>query len=520
MNNVVEKFKKGSKIHIKESQKGSFTKWCGGNVTSECIQRGKNSSNPKIRKKATFADNARKWKHQMGGTLGQEAINNNQSNKNIAKGLFKGIFTGEYLPSMQNVGKMITSAYKGWIDPEQKNPYLQAGVPEILPGRVNIPAATGLSVRTVKPLRLFNKPMNPAERQAALDFIEETGIKVNTQLPIGRPSYKGMFGEDIRLPKIKVEPEVKPIPKKTAAQRSAQYSREKVEDKGNKIGKNKRDAFNEAKAYAEGDARKVHVTGRSYSKIDNSQLNTIVEKIHLYPQSVQNKVNRFRVNIEKASTKEGKTQSRKQLREYLRSIRDQYGIYKQGGIIKFQNGGITEKLLELGLSGYNMFKTNNNISNYQNSSNKQISLGKEAILNDVGDVSSEVQKRLNKLKEQNPDQNFGNVDVQMLTNQVTQERRAQNQQKADMFEQQEREKQLEAINALQGTTNDSYENLINSIGGIAESILNNKKNSSNLNFNTTIEPKLTTNNYTTNNSTNFFKTGIMGGYINSPFYYK
>lgn len=69
MSNVVEKFKKGYKIHIKESQKGSFTKWCGGNVTSECIQRGKNSSNPKIRKKATFAANARKWKHKEGGLL-------------------------------------------------------------------------------------------------------------------------------------------------------------------------------------------------------------------------------------------------------------------------------------------------------------------------------------------------------------------------------------------------------------------------------------------------------------------
>ena len=69
MNNVVEKFKKGHKIHIKESQKGSFTRWCGGNVTSECIQRGKNSSNPKIRKKATFAANARKWKHEDGGII-------------------------------------------------------------------------------------------------------------------------------------------------------------------------------------------------------------------------------------------------------------------------------------------------------------------------------------------------------------------------------------------------------------------------------------------------------------------
>lgn len=62
-------FKNGKKIHIKESQKGSFTKYCGGNVTSECIARGKASPDPRIRKKATFADNARKWKHQWGGML-------------------------------------------------------------------------------------------------------------------------------------------------------------------------------------------------------------------------------------------------------------------------------------------------------------------------------------------------------------------------------------------------------------------------------------------------------------------
>lgn len=57
--------KKGGKpkIHIKESQKGSFTSYCGGKVTNECIQRGKNSPDPKIRKKAVFAQNARSWSH-------------------------------------------------------------------------------------------------------------------------------------------------------------------------------------------------------------------------------------------------------------------------------------------------------------------------------------------------------------------------------------------------------------------------------------------------------------------------
>ena len=57
--------KKGgkNKIHIKKKNRGKFTEYCGGKVTSECIQRGKNSSNPAIRKRATFAANARKWKH-------------------------------------------------------------------------------------------------------------------------------------------------------------------------------------------------------------------------------------------------------------------------------------------------------------------------------------------------------------------------------------------------------------------------------------------------------------------------
>ena len=37
---LVQKFKKGSKIKIKESQKGSFTKYCNGKVTEECIAKG------------------------------------------------------------------------------------------------------------------------------------------------------------------------------------------------------------------------------------------------------------------------------------------------------------------------------------------------------------------------------------------------------------------------------------------------------------------------------------------------
>ncbi len=68
----VEQFKKGNKIHIKKENRGKFTDYCGGKVTSECIAKGKSSPNPAIRKRATFAANARKWKHQSGGQIIQE----------------------------------------------------------------------------------------------------------------------------------------------------------------------------------------------------------------------------------------------------------------------------------------------------------------------------------------------------------------------------------------------------------------------------------------------------------------
>lgn len=60
---VILKCKNGNKIHIKKKNRGKFTEYCGGTVTDECIKRGKNSSNPVIRKRATFAANSRKWSH-------------------------------------------------------------------------------------------------------------------------------------------------------------------------------------------------------------------------------------------------------------------------------------------------------------------------------------------------------------------------------------------------------------------------------------------------------------------------
>lgn len=70
---LIAKHRDKSKIHIKKKNRGKFTEYCGGEVTDECIQRGKRSKSPVIRKRTTFAQNARKWsKHEDGGTFNGE----------------------------------------------------------------------------------------------------------------------------------------------------------------------------------------------------------------------------------------------------------------------------------------------------------------------------------------------------------------------------------------------------------------------------------------------------------------
>ncbi|MEE0967695.1 MAG: hypothetical protein U0L85_11710 [Bacilli bacterium] len=64
-------FKSGSGIHIKKENRGKFTEYCNGKVTQECIDKAKQSNNPTLKKRATFAENSRGWakKHNTGGTI-------------------------------------------------------------------------------------------------------------------------------------------------------------------------------------------------------------------------------------------------------------------------------------------------------------------------------------------------------------------------------------------------------------------------------------------------------------------
>lgn len=83
--NILEFLKNGSGIHIKKKNRGKFTSYCGGKVTDECIRKAKASGNPTLVKRATFAANARKWKHKKGGKAFVEGVNVLDSNPKMSK---------------------------------------------------------------------------------------------------------------------------------------------------------------------------------------------------------------------------------------------------------------------------------------------------------------------------------------------------------------------------------------------------------------------------------------------------
>ena len=138
--NIIEKFKKGSRIHIKKENRGKFTDYCGGEVTSACIAKGKASSNPTIRKRATFADNARKWKHKNGGFVkGVNVLDSNpKAYKYVKKKYKKGGIVKQFKLKrfFQEGGKfdwgqvaqMAMQAYQQYQNDKQKNEAIDAQI--------------------------------------------------------------------------------------------------------------------------------------------------------------------------------------------------------------------------------------------------------------------------------------------------------------------------------------------------------------------------------------------------------
>ena len=194
--------KNGSGIHIKKKNRGKFTSYCGGNVTSACIAKAKRSGNPTLVKRATFAANARKWKHQQGGTLYkyqvggyiqpqnvQEAIANGSAANGILEGF--GRTMNKILPSwMQKVGTYLSplnyaaALSKGSVNPKvgeeviskwHPNLQLAARMGEILLGSKAVKGAGKTAVNTAA------KAGNKTARAYLISKELNKGIKQNTK---------------------------------------------------------------------------------------------------------------------------------------------------------------------------------------------------------------------------------------------------------------------------------------------------------------------------------------------------
>jgi hypothetical protein len=84
----VTKYKEGGKIHIKPENKGKFTaaaKRAGMGVQAYAkkVLANKSAHSPTLVKRANFARNAAKWKHQDGGYVNTKKYNTEASVRNL-----------------------------------------------------------------------------------------------------------------------------------------------------------------------------------------------------------------------------------------------------------------------------------------------------------------------------------------------------------------------------------------------------------------------------------------------------
>lgn len=119
-----------SGIHIKKQNEGKFTEYCGGKVTQDCINKAKASGNSKLVKRAVFAENARRWKHQNGGILEKWRQSLKDTYLNIpielAKAAYNTIAHGD--PNYDYKGRFNGGSFNGagaggsWTTTKQKQP--------------------------------------------------------------------------------------------------------------------------------------------------------------------------------------------------------------------------------------------------------------------------------------------------------------------------------------------------------------------------------------------------------------
>ena len=293
-----------NKIKIKPSHKGLFTKYCHGKVTQECINKGKSSDNPVIRKRATFADNARHFKHNLGGILkaqwGANIFVDTRSDT-TRQGYHEGrIPQGA---GRGSAGQSPLSTLISFLDYNPKldknSPYYDPNyVPPITgvaptPTTIRVPQGmTGEMLSDITRASRANPAFNAAERLAQQDFQKMFGSGMPIATRRGRLALKDAFGNDVKYPKkITVQPakpvvlkegvtgrQMQKLSKQEANQRSYRnWREEKLEDESLGLSRQDRSKSNNEVAFASGDMRHAS-QGRPRIRIKRNVLTEYLAK--------------------------------------------------------------------------------------------------------------------------------------------------------------------------------------------------------------------------------------------------
>ena len=185
MNDTILYWKKGSGIHIKPENKGKFTATM--KRTGKTAEQLAHSKNPLTRKRAIFALNARKWKHQKGGSIamGDPMTLNNPNYNKEKENLFYDYLISSGLNHAQTVGLMGNLAVESYLNAEQK----QHNGPAY-----GLMQAEGARQKAIKnydgSTYIFGGGLTPQE-QLQLDYIIDKGIQTYTPGEWGKKGYSG-----------------------------------------------------------------------------------------------------------------------------------------------------------------------------------------------------------------------------------------------------------------------------------------------------------------------------------------
>jgi hypothetical protein len=181
-----------SKEMREKGTEGAFTRYCGGKVTEECIQRGLRSPNPKTKARARLARTFRKYSKETGGEVSENTVDfltnmketfinslSDASLMNLVKDIEEAYRKNQAYDRINMfAGELLTRRYGGNIKKYQEGGTMQSTMPE---------QTTQQQTFTQQPQTVEGKP----------DITYEQYV----QFIISYPEYLDRFLQDVEMAK-------------------------------------------------------------------------------------------------------------------------------------------------------------------------------------------------------------------------------------------------------------------------------------------------------------------------------